>query len=194
MRKLLLSGFILLQLPAISQSPYLSVYVKIDSAEAAYAHFKIEMKICEPKNMTERGNIFGTDTSAIDFTSLKPGDITCREYIETEITAEGEPSGFNQFKFGNQVFAWEKILVLKISHKSSRGLPEDMYIVLPIRHKAFVTHIDLTGVIFESGQLLYVDDPKITYQKSSLTVTRSLKGYKTSYVRDSPLKTLLEAK
>ena len=173
-----------------AQSPYLSISLKMDSAKAEPTRYKIEMKICEPKNMTERGDWFTPDSSKIDFVSLKAGDITCEKYIETEKT--DKTTGFNQFKFGNQVFAWEKILVFKVSNASSRGWLQEMYIVLPVKHKAFVTSINLSGIEFQSGKLMFVTDPQISYRKSSLSVTKSLSGYTTTEVKDSPLRVLLE--
>lgn len=175
---------------ANAQSPYLSVFVKMDSAKAESTRYKIEMKICEPQKMSERGDWFTPDSSAIDFSSLKPGDISCEKYIETEKTDES--SIFNQFKFANQVFAWEKILVFKISNASSRGWWPEMYIVLPVRYKAFVTSINLSGIEFQSGKLMFVTDPQVSYRKSSMSVNASLAGHMTTEVNDSPLRILLE--
>jgi len=64
MKYLLLLSFSIIQLSASSQSPYLSILVKMDSIKAAYTRYKIEMKICEIKN-AERGAWFNYDSSKI---------------------------------------------------------------------------------------------------------------------------------
>lgn len=67
MKYLLIAFFPGFSLKLSGQSPYLSILVKMDSINADGTRYKIEMNICEPKKMTERGNWFTHDTSAIDF-------------------------------------------------------------------------------------------------------------------------------
>ena len=146
----LLSSFILLCNIAWTQSPGLTILIKMDSAKTVSTKYKIEMKICESKKMTERGDWFSHDTSKIDFANLKPGDINCGEYFDkgapTPISGKEEKSPFNKFEFIGQVFVWEKIFVFKISDWSSRGWHPEMYIVIPMKYKSFRTHIDLTDI------------------------------------------------
>ncbi len=155
--KILIVGFtVIFNLTVTAQSPYLSILVKMDSVKAESTQYKIEMKICEPKKMTERGDWFTHDTSTIDFVSLKTNEIDCGKYFDKGI---GEPLTynkveipFNKFEFSNQLFAWEKIFVFRISNWSSRGWQPEMYIVMPMKYKSFVTYIKLTDVEFQSGQ------------------------------------------
>ncbi len=108
-----------------AQSPYLSLIVKMDPIKSSDVRYKIEMKICEPKKMNERGSWFSHDTSSIDFASLKSDDINGGGYLDkgttTLISGKDEGPTFNQFEFSGQVFAWEKIFVFRISNRSSRG-------------------------------------------------------------------------
>ncbi|NOT51314.1 MAG: hypothetical protein HOP10_08570 [Chitinophagaceae bacterium] len=192
MRYFLLLSCIFLHCLAKTQTPYLSVKLKMDSVKAESSRYKIEMKVCEPKKLTERNNWFSNDTSKIDFASLLPGDITCQYYIESDKTRDS--STFNQFKHGRHLFAWEKIIVFKISNASSRGWWPEMFIVVPVRYKAFVTYVDLSDVEFQSGKLMFVSDFKLKKEGMSLFIEQSLKDQKTTDVKDSPLKDLLEEK
>ncbi len=192
MKVFVIISFIVFHFSATAQSPYLSVFVKMDSVKSEDTWYKIEMKICEPKKMTKRGDVFSHDSSAIDFTSLQPGDIACQNYMQSEKINEKET--YNQFRFGNHIFAWEKILVFRISNRSSRGWWPEMYIVLPVKHKSFVTSISLSGIEFQSGKILFVSDPDITPGKPGLSFTKQLDGYTATEVNSSPLRTLLEGK
>jgi hypothetical protein len=82
MEKLLFGLILLFNLPATAQSPHLSIWVKMDSVKAEGTRYKIEMKMCKPKKMTELGSWFSHDTSTIDFASLKVNDIDCVEYFD----------------------------------------------------------------------------------------------------------------
>jgi len=197
MKKLIAGFTVLFHLTATAQSPGLTINVIMDSVKADGTRYKIEMKICEPKKMTERGDWFTHDTSTIDFTSLKPTDINCGEYLDkgapTLISGKEEKT-YNHFKFSNQIIAWEKILVFKISNASSRGWSPEMYIILPVKLKSFVTNIDLAGVEFVSGKIIFLADENGTYEKSSLVIRQSLKDAKTVEVKNFHLKDLLVQK
>src|SRR5262245_33127818 len=136
-KKYILSGLLLFfSLATTAQTPYLSVRLKMDSVKIFDHRYKIEMKFCDPVKTTERGDWFSPDTSKIDFASLKPGDINCKEYFESEKTYGEEKPVFNQFKHGSHNFAWEKILVFKIHDLSSRGWQAEMYVVVPMKYKS----------------------------------------------------------
>jgi len=147
----------LFSLQAIAQSPGLTINVSMDSIEAGSIRYKIEMKLCEPLHKTDKGSWFSHDTSKIDFASIKPGEIDCGQYFDngmpTLISGQEEEPLINKFKFSNQVFAWEKIIVFRITNVSSRGLWPPMYIVMPIPYKSFRTHVDLTNIEFRSGRM-----------------------------------------
>jgi len=183
---------------ATAQSPYLSILVKMDSIKAEGTRYKIEMKICEPKKMSQRGSWFTHDTSKINFASLNPDDIFCGEYF-SEINPDLMPgqlkdAPFNEFNYSNQFFAWEKIFVFKISDWSSRGWHPEMYIVMPIKYKSFRTSIDLTGIKFQSGKVMFLTALNGVYEENGLSFIYSLKNEKGTEVKDSPFKDNLEGK
>jgi len=190
---------ILIQLSVTAQSPYLSILLKMDSVKADGTRYKIEMNICEPKKMTERGDWFSHDTSAIDFASLKSNDIACGGWFDkgmpTLISGEEEKK-INQFEFGNQVFAWEKIFVFRISNMSSRGWQPEMYIVMPMKYKSFVTHIKLNDLEFQPGKVIFLNDMKGIYDETNasnhLSFNQSLKNEKGVDVKTFPLKGCLK--
>jgi hypothetical protein len=195
--KIFLSGVLLLfsLLPA-AQSSYLSVNVSMDSIKAGDEQYKIEMKICEPEKTTERGILFGHDTSAIDFASLKTGEIDCGEYssegMPDLISGGDEEVSFNHFKFANQVFAWEKILVFRIRNVLSTEEDPGMYIVMPMRYKSFQTFIKLIKIEFRPGKVIFMSQLKGIYDESRLSITQSLEKEKGVEINDFSLKELLE--
>lgn len=179
-----------------AQSPYLSILLKMDSVKAENTRYKIEMKICEPKKMTERGDWFTHDTSTINFVSLKADDINCGKYFDKGI---GEPLSynkeeipFNKFEFSNQIFAWEKIFVFRISNWSSRGWHPEMYVVVPMKYKSFVTYINLSELEFQSGKVIFLTDLNNKQKGMYLTITHSLKDHNSVDVKDFLLKKILE--
>jgi len=184
---------------AAAQSPELTIDLSMDPIEAGSIRYKIEMKLCEPIHKTEKGGWFSHDTSKIDFASLKSADIDCGEYFDngmpTLLSGEEEPL-INKFKFSNQVFAWEKIFVFRISNRSSRGWWPPMYIVMPMKYKSFVTHITLTDIVFQSGKVIFLTNYNAFYNDSEnmkfLDIDQSLKNYKTVDVKIFPLQELLE--
>ncbi|MEI9807912.1 MAG: hypothetical protein WDO16_08615 [Bacteroidota bacterium] len=195
MKGIVLSIFILSCLTIYSQSPSLGIHVRMDSAKTGSVRYKIEMKMCEPKTKTEKGSWFSHDTSAIDFISLKADDITCGDYFSKGmpelISGTEEKMPANSFTFSNQVFAWEKIFVFKISNQSSRAWWPEMYIVMPVKYKSFLTYIDLSGIEFQSGKVIFLNEYTALQNESALYVRQSLKNAATSDVKDFPLKELL---
>lgn len=146
--------------------------------------------------MTKHENWFSHDTSKINFDLLKAGEIICGQYFDYGIpTSPGkEEVQFNRFKFSGQVFAWEKIFVFKISDWSSRGWHPDMYVVLPVNYKSFVTHINLSGLEFREDQLIFLTAPEASYENKKLIINQSLKDHKTVEVKSFYLKEILERK
>jgi hypothetical protein len=192
--------FIILLLPTLSiaQSPGLTINIIMDSAKVDGTRFKIEMKMCKPKKMTERGDWFTHDTSTIDFAALKVNDIECRKYFDKGIgeplTYDKEKVPFNKFIFSNQVFAWENIFVFRISDWSSQGWNPEMYIVIPIKYKSFLTHIDITDIEFLSGKCVFLTEANAFYDEKKLNMRQSLKDQKGIEVKDFALKELLKEK
>jgi len=198
MKGFLLSLTFLFHLMGSSQSPGLTIDVIMDTLKTQGHHYKIEMKICEPKKMTEKGSWFSHDTSTIDFASLKPADIICGEYFDKGmpelISGIEEEIPFNRFKFSNQVFAWEKIFVFKISDWSSRGRNPEMYIVIPMKYKSFRTHIDITDIEFLPGKVMFLTQPNALYDESKLTIRPSVKDMQTVEVKNFQWREILEQK
>ena len=181
MKYFLLTTTILIHLTAAAQSPYLSILVKMDSIKADGIRYKIEMKICEPKKMTKYSDWFSHDTSKINFGSLKANDIICGEFFDkglpTLISGEEEEKPINQFEFGNQYFAWEHVFIFRISNISSRGWNPSMFIVMPMKYKSFRTRIDLTGIEFQPGKVIFISEVNAAYNDSRLVVNQSLKDH-----------------
>jgi hypothetical protein len=197
--KMLIRGFaILLHLTATAQSPGLTINVIMDSVKADGTRYKIDMKICKPKKMTERGNWFTHDTSKINFALLKAAEIDCGKYFDKGIveplTYYKEEIPFNKFEFSNQVFAWEETYVFRISNWSSRGWHPEMYIVIPMKYKSFRTHIDITDIEFLEGKVVFITDANAFYDEKKLNIRQSLKDAKGVDVKGFPLEELVEQK
>ncbi len=198
MKYLLLISTILVHLTATAQSPYLSILVKMDSVRSEGIRYKIEMKICEPKNMTKYSDWFDHDTSTINFGILKSNDIKCGDFFDkglpTRISGEEQEMPVNQFEFGNQYFAWEHIFIFRISNVSSRGWKPDMFILMPMKYKSFRTQIELNDIEFQEGKVIFLTGLFPSYEDSGyrMVISRSLKNEKGIDVKTFPLKELLE--
>jgi len=153
MKKLLLIPAFFCCYAALAQSPGLTVKLAIDSVKAGGVHFKIEMKFCEPLKRSKMSGYFTNDRSAINFNKLTEKDITCVDYIDNDEVKRP----FYKYRFSNQVFAWEKIIVWKIS-ASTRDWREPMYLILPVKIKSFVTFIEINNVEFEAGKYIWLDE------------------------------------
>ncbi len=179
MKKLLTFFILLFHLAAAAQSPGLTINLWMDFDKAGANHYWISMKFCEPRKMTDRQDWFAHDTSSIDFTGLKPADINCADYVDdgmpTLISVDEPVKPFNWFKFSNHVFAWEKIIVFRISDTTSKARHPDMFIVIPMRYKSFRTTIELKDVVFQPGKLIFLNDLKGKYGDERLSFKHSLK-------------------
>lgn len=178
------------------QSPSLSITVLMDSASTVYTNYMIEMKICKPVKMTPGGNRFNHDTSTINFSTLTAEDITCGNYFSKgtpdPIPATGETLPYNKFTYTNQVFAWEEICIFRISNRSSRGWWPEMYIVLPVRYKSFVTDILLTGIKFQSGKVIFVSNINPVYDGFKMNIHSVLTDAEAVDVKGFKWRELLE--
>lgn len=168
---------------AAAQSPYLSVRFNMDSlnADTRFSKFNIEMKICEPMNRTEKGDWFSSDTSDIAFSKLTAAEISCGKYmVEGEgievLSGEKIAPHYNSYKFSNQRFAWEHILIFRISNRSSAGLQPPMYVIVPIKYKSFVTSVSIADVTYKSGNVIFIDNATATFPNKRLTINHSLKS------------------
>ena len=172
---------------AFAQSPGLIVNLTMDSIETGAVHFKIEMKICEPVSGSAINGYFTNDRSTIDFKKLTEKDITCGRYIDNYETAYP----FYYFHYGNQVFAWEKIIVWKIS-ASTRDWKEPMYVILPVKIKSFVTFIEINNVEFEAGKFIWLEEEGKIEADKKQHLTASLKNRKGIDTDKCSLKKLLD--
>jgi hypothetical protein len=153
MKKLLLVFTFFYCHAVFAQSPYLVVNLAMDSVKAGATHYKMDMKLCQPVNGTAIKDHFSNEHSTIDFKALTEKGIRCGDYISNE-----ETHGFYNFHFGNQVFAWEKILICRIVNWSSANWQEPMYLVLPVKMKSFVTGINIKNIVYQSGKLIWLED------------------------------------
>ncbi len=195
-----MKGFILIvaflwSFVTAAQSPYLSILVKMDSASNGSAQYQIEMKFCEPRLATAKGTWLTSDTSAINFSLLKIDDINCGEYFENGmpqlISGKEEAPPPNQFRFGNQVFAWEKIFIIRIKDKSTNAA---MYIVMPMQYKAFATYVSLRDIVFSPGKLVFPSGYSFSRIGTSLAVNLSLRNYPAMEIANLSFKEALEMK
>lgn len=177
---------------AVAQSPSLSVRFAMDMKDdvTAISKYKIEMKICEPVKRTDKDGWFTNDTSDINFSVLTAADIICGNYMlegQGKEVLSGEKEGPKNFSYAysNQHFAWESILIFRITNKSSRGLQQSMYIIMPVRYKSFVTSITINDVAYRSGNVIFIDNAAASYPKQRLTINHSLKNEKGIHVQDS---------
>jgi hypothetical protein len=197
MKKLIILFFLLTGLAGYPQSPGLMIDLRMDPDKVRAVPYSISLKICEPKKMSGRGSLFSHDTSSINFAALKPADINCGGYSDdaTPVLISGEPEErpFNEFKFSNQVFAWEKILVFRIADTTSRIRHPSMYIVIPIKYKSFVTAINIKGIIFNPGKVIFLGDLKGRYDGEKLFFKRSLRKVAGIDIKNFTLRTILEA-
>jgi hypothetical protein len=173
---------------AFAQSPGLIVNLTMDSLKTGAIHFNIEMKICEPVKESAINGYFTNDRSTIDFKKLTEKDITCGRYIDNYETAYP----FYHFRYGNQVFAWEKIIVWKISNISSRDLQKPMYLVLPVKIRSFVTSIKIRDIEFQSGKVVWLDDEGIIDKDHTQQIAVILKDRKGINTASCTLRKILD--
>ncbi len=173
---------------ANAQSPYLSVNVKLDSALTASIQYKIEMRICKPVNGSEVNDYFSNEESSIAFKALKDSDITCGEYIDNY---EQKYNSYT-FYYASQVFAWEKIIVWKITNASSRDWKKPMYIILPVKIKSFITRIEIKDIGFQTGKVIWLDEKGVTSKNGRQIIELKLRGRKGTDIESCTLKKILD--
>lgn len=188
MKKLFLISTICFYNAAFAQSPGLIVNLTMDSLKTGAVHFKIEMKICEPVNKSAINGYFTNDRSTIDFKKLTVKDITCGRYIDNYETAYP----FYHFRYGNQVFAWEKIIVWKISNISSRDWQKPMYLVLPVKIKSFITYIEIKDIEFRADTFIWLDEEGKINEDKRQHLSVSLKNRKGIDTDSCTLKKILD--
>lgn len=189
MRILFLLFFSGMALFSFSQSPYLSVRVRILTVNSA--NYKIEMKLCGLKNPSSYKDVFGHDTSKIDLALLSAEDFACGPYMNQE--NDSAEIKYNGFDWGNQKFGYETILVFRISNVSSRNYHKPMYVVLPVKYQSFVTYIELLNLIVKDGSILYLDDlPDSRTKSGRLLIRPALANYSPVNPEKFPLKLRLD--
>jgi hypothetical protein len=170
---------------AIAQSPGLIIHFDVDSIKADGLNFKIEMKFCEPLKRTQSKSYFTNDSSTIDFKKLDAKDISCESYISNY------NSNAYHYYFSNQVFAWEKIIIWKLS-AASGDWKEPMYVILPVKIKSFVTFITVKDVAFEPGKFIWIDEEGKVESNSGRNFLFSLKNRKGLDTDKCSLKKILD--
>jgi len=173
---------------AFGQSPALIADLTMDSIKTGAVHFKIEMKLCEPVDKSPVNGVFTNDRSTIDFKALTENNITCGRYIDNY--EDDHP--FYNFRYGNQVFAWEKIIIWKIMNISSRALHEPMYIILPVKIKSFITYIEIKDIAFEGGKFIWLDEEGVINKEKTQHLLASLKNRKGIDTDKCSLKKILD--
>lgn len=184
MKKLLFALIFFYSHSAYAQSPGLIIHFNVDSIKADVLDFKIEMKFCEPHKRTTSKSPFTKDSSTIDFKKLAEKDISCEAYIGNY------NSNTYHYYFSNQVFAWEKIIIWKLSAASGNS-KEYMYVILPVKIKSFVTFIEINDVVFEPGKFIWIDEQGKSERNSGLDLLFSLKKSQATDINKCSLKSIL---
>ena len=186
----LLLLFVLSASTGNSQSPYLSVKAIMLRDSVYDADYGIELQICNLKKGLANSKLFSGDTSKIDFAQLSTDDFNCSEFISA--SGSHRPQ-LNNFSYSNQVYAFEKVLVLRITNHSSAGLMPAMFVIMPIKYESFVTFVQLRDIVFESGEIIYLDKLSNKRDKEKhLLINESLKDFPTMSIKKFPLKLKLE--
>ena len=179
---------------AAAQSPYLSVRLAMDTAGKSDPRYVITMKLCSLKEPTPRKDWFSFEKSKVNFETLGASGVQCGDYIENGggyeyLTGDPGLNLYNEYEFGNQHFAFESILVFRITDSSAKeALP--MYVVFPVKYKSFITNVSLTSVPFQPGRVVYIKDAGLD-RSSKLRLNASLKKMKGVAVKDFRWKELL---
>jgi hypothetical protein len=175
---------------ANSQSPYLSVKATMLRDTAHDTNYGRELQICSIENGSANIKLFSGDTSKIDFAKLSSNDFHYSAFISTSDT---QLQLNNNFSYGNQIYGFEKILVLRITNRSSAGLILPMFIVMPIKYESFVTFVELRDIVFKPGKIIYLEKvPNKRNKEKHLVINESLKDYPTMSLKQFPLKLRLE--
>ena len=167
---------LLLTVKVFSQSPYLSVKLKMDAESIKHTAYQIEMKFCEPNKKTESTGLISNDTSSILLNALKTNEVNCGIFFKNGegkeiLTGDKTISKYNIFEYGNQVFAWEKLLVFRISDTADNDPENVMYIILPMVYKSFRTSVEITDVVFQPGKMILADKLTTEYADKWLQIS-----------------------
>ena len=166
-----------------AQSPFLTVRLNMDQVDTVTSqnNFKIEMKIGFPKKKSEKGNWFSMDTSTINFSALKASEISFGDYRQAGtgievLSGEENQSVHNSFNYGNIIYAWESILIFRITNTSSTTAQQPMYVIVPMKYKCFFSTVTIEEVVFKSGHVVFIENVVATYTKERLFINLSLKN------------------
>ncbi len=166
----------------IAQSPGLSVHVNINPKDTKNNNYLIEMKFCTPLVISENGDWFSHDTSAIIFNNLKANELECGNYMyngegKEILNGNKEITKYNSYEYSNQVFAWEKIIIVRITNTSPDNNEMPMYIAIPVKYKSFVTQIELNDIVYKAGKLFFLEEYNTAYKNGRLTIKPELKEH-----------------
>ncbi|MBK8312186.1 MAG: hypothetical protein IPL04_16045 [Chitinophagaceae bacterium] len=51
-----------------------------------------------------------------------------------------------------------------------------MYVIVPIKHKSFVSSVSIADVTYKSGNVVFIDKATATFPNKRLTINHSLKN------------------
>lgn len=166
------------QYNSFAQSPSLSVRLKM--ANPRSVNYKIEMKICKPVHASAVNDYFKNETSTLNFKILRADEIDCGNYM---LSYENTKNG-NSYYYSNQVFAWEKVLIWRITNEPA-STAKSMYIILPVKMKSFVTSIQLSEIKFQAGKFIWIDETGIIDENKHQLLKLSLKNKKAVLISKS---------
>ncbi len=154
-----------------AQSPYLSFEASMDADILNGEKYRMIANFCTPVQSSEVKTVYGTDTSSISFKSLEKHMIQCSPVLNTGDSADS----FNMFKYANQNFGYEKIVVLRVI-RLNQQMESSMQIIVPLRYQSFLTFIKIRDIVFMPGKTIWIDLPD-TREGGSLKVNISMKEY-----------------
>lgn len=176
-----------------AQSPGLAIDVNMNGKDTVGKRLFIEMRLCTLKQESEKGSWFSKDTSTINFNNLTSVDFDCSKYMyngegKEVLNGNGQFTRYNQFTYSNQVYAWEKIIVIRITNTNPGNNQKPMFIIMPVKNKSFVTTIVFEKVPFRSNSIFYIEDATAMYKKTNLYLTANLEKYTPVPVENCHLK------
>jgi len=185
MSKLFILSLLYFQCSSFAQSPSLSVRLQMIFSDSA--NYKIEMKICKPVKGSLVNDYFNNETSTINFKSLNIDEISCGDYILSYDNTKHE----NIYYYSNQVFAWEKVLIWRITNDDAASKRKSMYIILPVKMKSFVTNIQLSDIKFQAGKFIWINETGVIDENKHQLLKLSLKNNEAVAIGESNFKNII---
>ncbi len=154
-----------------AQSPYLKFEAYMDADLLKGDKYRMVGSFCTPVERSAAKTVYGHDSSTISFKSLEKHMIQCSPVYGSEDSL----LALNMFRYGNQKFGYEKIIVIRVI-KLDTDMEATMQIIVPVPYQSFLTFIKIRDIIFLPGKTIWFDLPD-TRVGGSLNVNISMKEF-----------------